>query len=67
MKDKELEKILTVEIAKGLFNEMCCNEKYKDIYDKTTSKITNIVADAIDEYPLEEDYILSEKKETNEE
>ena len=41
-----------------LFKSLCTNDKYKDVYDDTTDKVTNIICSITDEYPEYTEYIL---------
>ena len=58
MDNFQQKKKFKIEFAHSLFKSLCTNDKYKDVYDDTTDKVTNIICSITDEYPEYTEYIL---------
>lgn len=58
-------KKLKIEFAHSLFKCLCTNDKYIDVFDDTTDKITKLICSIMSEFPEGEDYIASYKWTTN--
>ena len=58
MDNFQQKKKFKIEFARSLFKSLCTNDKYKDVYDDTTDKVTNIICSITDEYPEYTEYIL---------
>lgn len=58
MDSYKIKKRFKIEFARSLFKSLCTSDKYKDVYDDTTDKITNIICSITDEYPEYTEYIL---------
>ena len=50
-----------IEFAHSLFKILCTNDKYIDVFDDTTDKITKLICSIMCEFPEDEDYIASYK------
>lgn len=48
-----------IEFAHSLFKHLCTNDKYCDVFDDTTDKVTKLICSIMCEYPGYEDYIAS--------
>lgn len=47
-----------IEFAHSLFKCLCTNDKYKDVYNDATDKVTELISSITDEYPESIEYIL---------
>ena len=47
-----------IEFAHSLFKCLCTNDKYKDVYNDATDKVTELISSITDEYPESTEYIL---------
>ena len=58
MNNCQQEKKFKIEFAHSLFLFLCTNDKYKDVYNEATDKMTELIASITDEYPESIEYIL---------
>lgn len=49
-----------IEFAHSLFKCLCKNDKYKDVYNDATDKVTELISSITDEYPESTEYILGD-------
>ena len=50
-----------IEFAHSLFKCLCENDKYKDVYNDATDKVTELISSITDEYPESTEYILGDR------
>lgn len=58
MNNCQQKKKFKIEFARSLFKSLCKNDKYKDVYNDDTDKVSELISSITDEYPESTEYIL---------
>lgn len=58
MNNCQQKKKFKIEFARSLFKSLCTSDKYKDVYNDDTDKVTELISSITDEYPESTEYIL---------
>lgn len=58
MNNCQQKKKFKIEFAHSLFKSLCKNDKYKDVYNDDTDKVSELISSITDDYQESIEYIL---------